>query len=78
MSGAEAPIIGLRRRGAGLAAALLARAQTRLAARWQAVGAATAARDEGLGLSGPGLAARRRGTRHRLADPGLLWPGRDL
>ena len=64
----------LQARGRMLARAATARLRARVARRWQALGLLTA--DEGkVRLRGPGLLQRRRGTRLRLADPDLLWPG---
>lgn len=67
-------IAALRARGAALAQAAAAAVQRRVALRWQDVGRVAAGGDT-LRLTGRGLNRRRRGTRQRLPDPLLLWPG---
>lgn len=64
----------LQARGRGLAAMALRRLRAQVARRWQGHGALTADGDR-VRLVGPGLLRQRRGTRARLADPSLLWPG---
>ena len=67
-------IVQLQARAAVLARRAVQAVQRRVALRWGSKGRV----DEGgdtLRVSGPGLIRRRRGTRQRLPDPTLLWPG---
>lgn len=72
-------VIGqLHARGRALAQAAAAKVRARVARRWgeQWTGRGTViVDDETLRLQAPGLHRQRRGTRTRLADPNLLWPG---
>lgn len=72
MSGDLATRLAARGRQVALAAAV--RLRRRVAQRWQSFGALDEGSD-GLRLSGPGVARRRRGSRFALPDPLLLWPG---
>jgi hypothetical protein len=67
----------LRRSGDRLAGRLLAAARARLAERSRGRGHDVLETRDGLIIAGRDLARRRRGTRDRLADPMLLWPGED-
>jgi hypothetical protein len=64
----------LQMRGRQLALAAAARLRWRVTQRWQDYGVLDDGSD-GLRLSGPGVARRRRGNRMSLPDPQLLWPG---
>lgn len=67
-------IAQLRARGAALGRAAAQAVTRRVARRWEGLGRIDE-RGGTLRLSGPGLIRRRRGSRARLADPILLWPG---
>jgi hypothetical protein len=73
----DALAVLLRRRMQALAATAVARLGARVAQRWAGQGEVTRAHDE-VRLLGPGVRQRRRGSRNRLADAALLWPGVDL
>ncbi len=64
----------LQMRGRQLALAAAARLRWRVTQRWEDYGVLDHGSD-GLRLSGPGVAQRRRGSRTALPDPRLLWPG---
>lgn len=64
----------LSARGRAAAQAAAARLRWRVTQRWQDYGVLDDGSD-GLRLSGPGVARRRRGSRTALPDPQLLWPG---
>jgi hypothetical protein len=67
----------LRRRMKLLAAAAVARLGARVAQRW--AGQVVVSREgDTVRLLGPGLRQRRRGSRDRLPEAELLWPGTDL
>lgn len=71
----SASVIGqLQARGRALAQAAAARLRATVARRWAGRGAVIVD-EETLRLQAPGLHRQRRGTRTRLADPNLLWPG---
>ncbi|WP_353200774.1 hypothetical protein [Sandarakinorhabdus sp.] len=67
----------LRRRMQGLAAAAVARLGARVAQRWAGQGVVSREGDT-VRLLGPGLRQRWRGSRDRVPDAELLWPGADL
>ena len=64
----------LQMRGRAMAQAAAARLRWRVTQRWQDYGVLDDG-SNGLRLSGPGVARRRRGSRTALPDPQLLWPG---
>jgi hypothetical protein len=69
-------IARLRVRGAALAPVATQALKRRVAQRWQDIGGIDES-GETLRLAGRGLIGRRRGTRQRLPDPLLLWPGEE-
>jgi hypothetical protein len=64
----------LQARGRRLAATAAMQLRQRVMQRWARFGGVRSDTDT-VRLVGPGLDRQRRGTRARLAEPDLLWPG---